>query len=259
MPHAPIFVPEVGGKRQANAQKTTQACENLASIAFSFNPDLIIIFSPHTPILEKDKITLRSADRHHVQFQDFQCEKVNEYLPNFLYENSLIRNKIIKKKHIAELYEEKLDHGASVPLYFLIKAGLKEPTLILSPNYFSLKESLSFSKDLKNLFSETRLKIAVVASADLSHSLRVDSPAGYYPQGKTFDETFKDIIKNKSYKDLLNINAKILSMAHQDAHMTACMAMEMHNFESTGSQFLTYEAPYGVGYLCALLYLASNK
>ena len=48
VPHPPLIVPEVGGGRESEIVKTSDAYRKAAAFAASLRPDSLIITSPHT-------------------------------------------------------------------------------------------------------------------------------------------------------------------------------------------------------------------
>ena len=86
------------------------------------------------------------------------------------------------------------DWGFNVPLYFLAKnfKGEIEKHLIglESPAFYFEKGKNFYDSEIKN----SNLKIALIASGDLSHVLKEDGPYGFHPDGPKFDKEFIVII-----------------------------------------------------------------
>lgn len=146
------------------------------------------------------------------------------------------------------------DWGFNVPLHFLakdvhdieVKAHLTD---LESPEvHFNRgKELIKNLKDIK--------KLAWIASGDMSHRLKKDGPYGLHPSGPKFDKQFIDLLKKKDVEAILNMNPKLIEEAGECGLRSFCMllgALEK-NKAKWQPEILSYEAPFGVGYLVANL------
>ncbi len=148
------------------------------------------------------------------------------------------------------------DWGFNVPLFFLAKnfkgkiktylTGTEEPEF-----HFNKGKELYWSK-----VKGQKSKVAVIASGDLSHRLKEDGPYGLHPEGPRFDKELVESLKNKDIENILNLNDKYPE-AGECGLRSFCFLLgvleawkkEMNKDYKTG--VLSYEAPFGVGYLVA--------
>jgi len=146
------------------------------------------------------------------------------------------------------------DWGFEVPLHFLAK-GLHSrvdsfQTRMDSPSEHFQAGRVYFEKELKN----SSEKIALIASGDLSHVLKADGPYGLHPDGQKFDNALIDGLKKKDIKTILELDDR-----HPEAGecglRSFCFVLGI--LEAAGidwqTNILSYEAPFGVGYLVARL------
>jgi len=141
------------------------------------------------------------------------------------------------------------DWGLNVPLFFLakdFKGEIKEELMgTESPEYYFKK-----GKD----FCSTQLKdstnYALIASGDLSHCLKEDGPYGFHPDGPKFDEELVDSLKKKDIKNILKLDEKYPD-AGECGLRSFCFILGI--LEASGinwqPEILSYEGPFGVGYL----------
>src|SRR5207247_1853155 len=81
-----------------------------------------------------------------------------------------------------------LDHGALVPLYYLHEAGWTGPVVVFGFTDQSVNQHLAFGRVIRRAAADINRRVAVVASADLSHRLIKDGPYEFEPAAHLFDE-----------------------------------------------------------------------
>lgn len=146
------------------------------------------------------------------------------------------------------------DWGFEVPLYFLAK-GLFARVESFQTSMASPKDHFNagtdyYEKELKHLDK----KIALIASGDMSHRLKADGPYGLHPDGAKFDKAFITALKNKEIDTILNLDEKYPEAAdcglRSFCFMLGILSAAKVNWQA---EILSYEGPFGVGYLVARL------
>lgn len=142
------------------------------------------------------------------------------------------------------------DWGFEVPLYFLatnfqgkidrVLTGLESPEF-----YFN-----EGKKIYKNLAEDK--KYALIASGDLSHCLKEDGPYGLNPQGEKFDKELIESLKKKDIENILKLDDKYPE-AGECGLRSICFLLGILEESKTNwiPEILSYESPFGVGYLVA--------
>ncbi len=111
-----------------------------------------------------------------------------------------------------------------------------------------------FSKWHKYLDNNT--KYAVIASGDLSHCLAEKGPYGFNSDGPSFDKELIECIKGKNIGGILKLEEKFPN-AGECGLRSICFLLGILDANSKSSGFewqpeiLSYEGPFGVGYLVA--------
>ena len=144
------------------------------------------------------------------------------------------------------------DWGFNVPLFFLAKdfKGKIETFLIgtESPQFYFEEGKRLYDLKIKNL----KLKIALVASGDMSHCLKEDGPYGFNPNGPKFDKELIESLKKKDIENILKLDEKY-PQAGECGLRSFCFILGI--LEASGinwqPEILSYEGPFGVGYLVA--------
>jgi aromatic ring-opening dioxygenase LigB subunit len=144
------------------------------------------------------------------------------------------------------------DWGFNVPLFYLAQEfkGEIEYRLInlKSPEFYFEEGKNFYQSKIQNLKSN----VAVIASGDLSHCLKEDGPYGFHPDGPKFDKDLIESLKKKDIEKILKLE-KLYPQAGECGLRSFCFLLGI--LESSGlswqPEILSYEGPFGVGYLVA--------
>jgi AmmeMemoRadiSam system protein B len=134
------------------------------------------------------------------------------------------------------MFSKKIENLKIIPL---IPAGL------------SYKDHYNFGKELKEVLVDSNKRIAVIASGDLSHALTTEAPAGYSEQGVEFDSKFQEAISGNNIDSLVNLDTGMVEKAHQCRLLPIATLTGVLIQINYKPELMSYEAPFGVGYLVA--------
>ena len=140
-----------------------------------------------------------------------------------------------------------------IPLYFLQKACHKKFKVVaLAMSLESKKKHFEFGKLLGRLFAEGDKKIVFIAASELSHTVTKKAPQGYKPDAKDFDAHVVKYLKASMIENFLLMD----SFDEDDffCHGLRPIATLLGAIEGSHLKLkdISYEAPYGVGYLTGL-------
>jgi aromatic ring-opening dioxygenase LigB subunit len=143
-------------------------------------------------------------------------------------------------------------HGFSVPLFFLEEAMEAEPAveelLTTEPSYAAYR---TLGEGLRRREEARADRAAVIASGDCSHRLRPDGPYGEHPLAADLDRAIVAAVRTGRCEALLDIDPAIVEAGGEcglRAFVWALAALHPRRCD-----VLSYEAPYGVGYLVAVM------
>lgn len=249
-PHAPVLAPTVGKDAAKKAAKTLSALDDLEEKLYLTKPDTIIIISPHgnppsgTFVIELDKeynLTLK-------EFGDFKTKK--KFLANSELIESIRHKAIDDGLPVSLDTYEKLNYGAAIPLLVLTAHLPKIKIVAINTSDLDLKTHFEFGKIIREAIAKSGAeRIAVIASADLSHKLSNNSPAGFSPRGKEFDETLMNFIETKNTTGILNLDKGLIQEAESCGLASIVTLLGVMDKINCEPQTFSYEAPFGVGYL----------
>jgi aromatic ring-opening dioxygenase LigB subunit len=247
-PHPPIIIPTIGRENLNIVKKTVEAMQKLEQKLNQVNPDVIIIITPHGEIFP-DAFCINLSEKYYGNFQQF-----GDLITKMEFNGNLelahkIREKTETSLPTTMISESNLDHGVLVPLHYLTK-NLKNFSIIpISYSFLDYQKHLEFGEKIKEEIMLSDKKIAVIASGDLSHRLTFDAPAGYSPQGKIFDKKLIDLLKKKSVNQILKLDPNLIEEAGECGLRSILILLGVIKNLNYEPELLSYEGPFGVGYL----------
>ncbi len=250
-PHPPILIPKIGGKRINDIDSTKQALDKVSKKLKSLDPDTVIIITPHG---EVSQTTIRVYGSHVFEGDFGQFGIPDAKLAakgDSDLAHSILKEADNSKIYSAEIQESFLDHGIMVPLHYIQSAGFKKQILPIAISLIPLSGLYDFGKLLKKVVEASGKKVAIVASADMSHRLTQDAPSGYNPRGKVFDEKLVELVKANDVNGILNFDVDLAEEAGQDSLWSISILLGAFDNSNTKSNVLSYEGPFGVGYMVA--------
>lgn len=261
-PHPPIIIPTIGSSSDLRlVSKTIQAMKELADIFAKSKPETIIIISPHGPV-SYDEMTITISPTLLGNFQDFGDYKTKLNFENDLEIVDALQKRCKKEKiPVRIMNSPQLDHGSLIPLYYLTKnytppEGRILKVVPIAYSYLSPKTHLEFGKkifEICNIEGKTKSKrIAVIASGDLSHRLSLTSPAGFSMDGVRFDKKISSLLRREDIKGILNIDSDLIKDAGECGYLSITTLLGvLSKIKGFKIKLLSYQKPFGVGYLVA--------
>ncbi len=146
------------------------------------------------------------------------------------------------------------EHGFDVPLFYVHKYLSKtvpiEKILVTQASY---EYYYQYGKSFAGNLSQDKKRYAVIASGDLSHVLKTDGPYGYHPSGPKLDELIVQAVQTRDAKALLALDPALMDEGAECGLRSILFLLGV--FEEAGgeTEVLSYEGPFGVGYLVATL------
>jgi len=192
-------------------------------------------FSPHPPLLlpnvgsEEDRQKVKKT----IESLEGLGKKLRDINPDLI---------IISSPHP--------DWGFNVPLFFLakdFKGEIKTYLTGLESPEFHFSEGKKVYQSIKN-----NKKYALIASGDLSHCLKKDGPYGFHPSGPKFDKALIEALKKKDIETILKLD-NLYPEAGECGLRSFCFLLGILEESKIDYQpeILSYEGPFGVGYLVA--------
>lgn len=261
-PHPPIMVPEVGGVRSDEVRESRQAMLELGRLILESGAELMVMITPHGPVF-RDGIAVNINPGLKGNLGGFGAPKVSFDLENEVLFASEIRLTAGEFGVMAIDLDQKaakqygvgieLDHGLMVPLYFLRQAGVNLPLVVIYMGLLPSEQLYKFGLAVQRAANSLGKKTAVLASGDLSHCLTPDAPAGYEPRGREFDREMVRLINAADVMGVIDLDSELVEKAGECGLRPIIMALGALDGMAVDARVLSYEGPFGVGYLVAAI------
>ena len=193
--------------------------------------------SPHPPVLMPD---VGTSDE-------------KELVKNTLKSLGTLRERFVKADPthilIASPHEQ---WGFDIPLHFIAPNFQKEIETYLTetkPPRFYFEQGQWLVQRLKEG------RYALIASADLSHRLKEKGSYGFHPDGPKFDKKIIELLKKKDSDSILKLARFFPNAAECGLRPLAfILGVLKESNVRWKPEILSYENPFGVGYLAADLH-----
>lgn len=266
LPHPPIVIPEVGGREAGVVEKTCKAMEMVADKLANHEPETLIIISPHGNLF-RDSICVMDTDKLEGDLADYRAGQLRF---SYQVDQGLIKRLKGLTREFPVLFLDEigarklgsldLDHGATVPLYFLDRQWKEKPE-ILHINYglLEVSELRRFGGLLHRAIREEKRRVVLLASGDMSHRLKAEAAYGFHRDGPVFDAMIKRIIEEGSLDELFLIDEELAENAGECGLRSLQILAGTLEGLAVDKEVLSYEGPWGVGYMTAYMEVSHRE
>lgn len=252
-PHPPIMVPEVGRESIAGVRASIDAMAELTQRVIDSGAESIILISPHAP-LEVDSFVAYEGPQVYGDFSNFHAPGTEfSALVDDELLSAITRSAGSENYRVSMLVDDLLDHGTAVPLYFLLRNGWHGRVVPLGYSFLSNHDHLRFGACIARAVDQLGRRVAFIASGDLSHRLKPEAPAGYNPSAHIFDEEVIAALRANAPDRIVEIDHNLRRLAGECGYRSMLVAIGAASELPLSCDVMSYEAPFGVGYLVAQL------
>jgi len=256
MPHPPLAIEQIGQGKEIAVKATVEAMNRIAEKIKSLAPRTIAVITPHGNVFS-DGLCINIEDKLSGNFVEFGQPRVQMEL-NGDFQKALVLCSGLRASGInclaldqvtAKKYEisTELDHGAMVPLHFILKQYKDFRLLHINIGYLPKTQMYQAGKILAEIMGEDNV---IIASGDLSHRLNKQAD-DYDEMGEAYDRTIAGMVKDNNFLGILSLDENMVQKAGQCAQKPMEMLIGAMDGYSAQGQVYSYEAPYGVGYMTA--------
>lgn len=251
VPHSPLLLPSIGKEHTAQLAKTLAACKEIEEALYIAKPETLCIIAPHGPRYP-DSFSANMAGSYNgtlKSFGDFSTTVTAK--SDFMLIDRTHRKMREENIPFTLTSSEELDYGYAIPIILLTSHLQNWKLFPISPSMMDGKAHFEFGRQLKRvLHAETR-RVAIIASADLSHKLSSESPGGASTEGPKFDEAVQQAVSTNNPDALLSLPQEMMENAGQCGYRPIATFLGTLENMNVTPNVLCYEAPFGVGYLTA--------
>jgi aromatic ring-opening dioxygenase LigB subunit len=247
LPHSPILIPNVGKENRDQLKQTITAYEKLTEEIIADGIETIVVIS-NQGLKLKEAMAINLCPEFDCSFVEFADLITELAVQGDVDLGQQIKASLETKGKVQIISEPVLDYGSAIPFYLLANKQTKIKILPIYTSALSLQEHFDFGRLLKRELNLSEKKIAVIASADLSHKLSEESPAGYSPKAKRFDQKIINAVIKHKPQDIINFSPTLLKEVDESCARSIAMLLGIMDDIQKTAKLLSYEAPFGVGY-----------
>lgn len=266
VPHPPIILEEIGGDERAKAKCTIEGMVMLGKKVAKLKPETIIFLTPHGNSFSNGTCLLGEPElkgdfsqfgHNEITFNKKVNTELTDMIFNCFEEKDFVS--VMMNHELAKSYniKTKLDHGVMVPMYFIDQFYTNYNIVHITPGQTPLEENYFIGKLIKDMVDEYTFdnptKVLLVCSGDLSHALLDSGPYSFNENGPVFDLMMREAIETKAPLKLLKLGNKCIEGAAQCGLRSYLMGFGYFDGLEYESKVISYEGPYGVGYLTGFL------
>ena len=247
------MVPEVGRESIAGVRQSIVAMAELTERLIVSGATSVILISPHAP-LESDSFVAYDGSEVFGDFANFHAPETSVTAPvDHELLAAITKAAAAENYQISTLPDVELDHGTAVPLYFLLRNGWQGRVVALGYSFLSNDDHLRFGACIKRAVDSINRPVGFIASGDLSHRLAPHAPAGFNPNARLFDERVVAALHDNKPREIVDIDYNLRKLAGECGYRSMLVAIGAGTGLPPSCEVLSYEAPFGVGYLVAQL------
>jgi AmmeMemoRadiSam system protein B len=260
VPHSPNLVPQVGRERSREAARTVEAMAELGIIiGEERRAKNCVVVSPHSPFLP-EAFGVWEGRKLSGGMERFQAPDVivSVELASELAE-AIVDVSERMEIPVGRLLEEwQLDRGVTVPALYLLKQD-EVRVVPVAISMLGWEEHWLFGTAIAKAAERVGGETVIVASSNFSHRVTPDAPHGYSAAGPTFDGRVRDALDRGRLRDLLDIPQDLCREASECGFAPLLVLAGAFDGRTVKGRVLSYEAPFGIGYLVAEVTLAEGE
>jgi aromatic ring-opening dioxygenase LigB subunit len=256
VPHSPILMPSIGKDKQGELEQTIAAYNQITRELHEFAPDAVFIVSPHAtdePQSEGNSYFLDVVSPSNLNGYSANLEQFGDFSTtlDFHHHPELIEHiqTWSPEFNVQPVARETLDYGVLVPAYYLLQANKSLPLVSVSLHGVNRENFMTFGTQIKEMTQHLGLRIAVILSAELSHCVNSQAPAGFHQSGPLFDQYVQELLMQRNFVGIAEMNKQTVSEALTCGYAPLLVAAGFLSGEVASFSPYAYEAPFGVGYL----------
>lgn len=250
VPHPPLIFPEVGKGKEKEIQKTIDSYREAMKFLTDFEPDTIILLSPHMRWYADyfHVESQRSLTDNFVKFGAPEVKITAEADESFIGTlNTLCQARGFPCGILGE-QEQNIDHGSFIPLRFLAEVKKDFKVVRIAISGLSIYYHYLLGQILNEVSDKLNRRSVIIASGDWSHKLLDDGPYGFTKEGPEFDAQLQEIFKSTDFLPLLKMSPQFCEASGECGHRPFVIMAGAFDSRAVKSNLLSYEGPFGVGY-----------
>lgn len=250
VPHSPVLLESIGKEHTALFGETLASFNSIREALTKASPDTVVVISPHSGNKNDEVTTIHLPSEYRAQFSQFgDIVTIATYQPDAVLADRVKEAITEAGLHVAYESSDDIEYGASIPLQLLVSSPSPKILVVHPGDSLELKEHVRIGTLIQRALQGSQKRIAIIASADLSHCLSESAPGGTSPAAVHFEKELVHMIKAVRTKKMQSLNVE------QAREFGVCgippILMLYGTLErmTVTPRFRSYEHPLGVGQL----------
>lgn len=247
VPHPAVSIPEIGKANTLNLTQTLEAFQHIRQELYASKAETIVIISPHVTA----PTNVFSFNQHKevaINFKDFgdltPRRKINNNIGLAYQVRQTLETSMPTISHEAEM----LDYGSSIPLYHLLEGlpNCKVMVIGTAPEQ-TLAQHFEFGRLIKRTLENSLERLAVIASADLSHNVSPDQEQ----KNAEFDASVLKLLEKQLTKEILAFQPAHTERVAECGLRPISMLLGLLDERAYTVRLISYQRYLGIGYCLA--------
>lgn len=249
VPHSPLLIPSIGKENVRELSQTTNAFKIVSQELLNARPAALIIISPHAQVNHAClQLNIRpSYLLDYESYGDFSTRVSVQGAPHLADAIKRPFNTARTRLPLSVVSNERLDVGLTTTLPALLELFDTLPIVPISLAHLKPSQALAYGQLLRSTLLDSPERLAVITSANLSHRLSVDSPAGFSPRAKAFDDRTRQAVRHNDATRLSHVRSETIREVEVCGLEPLLLLMGMLQGSRYTVRELSYEAPFGIG------------
>lgn len=260
-PHGSSIIEEIAGSELDLFKPTREGMEELAARMRKYNPETIVILTPHGLRLRGYNAIYTCAycsgslsDNGNTVYEEYKCDQA-------LAKDILSRALDIGIPCVGANYgglsgpgsNVPMDWGTLIPLHFLGGSCQTKPEIVVigPTREISLGQLVALGRVIAKSAADSGRKVALIASADQAHTHDPNGIYGYDSASKEYDSQVISIIKENCLEKLLDMDLEFVERAKPDSLWQMLILYGALEIAPMKSRLISYQAPTYFGMLVA--------
>lgn len=251
VPHPPIIIPQIGKGEEKKIRETTRAYQQAMKFIASYQPETIIISSPHA-LSYLDYLNISNSPELSGSLSRFGDNERFTLTTDEELLKAIVS--MAKKENFPGGIEGQqnpdisADHGTLIPIYFLNQELKHYKVIHLGISGLDELQHYRLGMLIEQACEKLDRKAVYLSSGDLSHCQKAGGPYGYKECGPEYDQRIMEIMGKGEFNKLFSFSEEELEKAEVCGHKSFTIMAGAFNGRQVQAQTLSHEATFGVGY-----------
>ena len=253
IPYLPISPAQYTSQRKKELKKTLNSLSEIRNDLYAVMPDTVVLIGP-SDSMSPDAFSILYSDQYITNYKEIGDYESKREVFGDLELIQSIKESTYKYFPLRSPHAKELSYQFSFGVDVLMPIGKRYKIVPISYTMLDAKDHVRFGAILRDVFEDSQKRVAVIAIGNQSHSLTKNGPAPLNEAGKKYDSLVKKCVNDNNLFGLISVRSEQLNNIFECGHKQWLIMAGILQDMQIHPKLLSYEHPYGVGYLSASLW-----